>query len=109
MCCRHSLFGRRRLSEIGFELFLQAADAGFDFTAHIVGKLVEHLGLHHLAAVHGRHAEAQRRLHDGDILRRGSLVQRLDYVTLAGVILLVDGGASGADIPRCRTRPAASR
>ena len=50
--------GRRRLGEIGFELLLQAVDAGFDFAAHVVRKLVEHLGLHHLAAVHGRHAEA---------------------------------------------------
>ena len=65
---------RRFLSALGMRSrmlsssFCKRLDLVLDVLAHGLGQRIEHLGLDHLALVHGRHGEAGRRAQDGDVL-----------------------------------------
>ncbi len=88
--------GAGRLGEMSFELLLHRLDAGLHLAPHGLGELAKDLGSHHVSAVHGRHAEAERRLGDGAMFWPAALLmQRLDRIVLACEVLLVDGDAPG--------------
>ena len=85
------LVGPRQPLEHLPQLLLERRDLGLDVAAHGFRQGIEHLGLHHLAFVHGRHGEARRRAQQGNILALRLLAQPLQRFLVAGTELLVDG------------------
>ena len=84
----------RRIGQDACKLLLQSFDAALDVLLHRLRQFREHVRLHDLALVHGRHGDAHRRPQNRDILSLRLAVQRLQRLLVTGACLFFYGAAA---------------
>ena len=89
-------FPQRHLPHRRFELALDRLDLVLDPLALRLRQFVERFRRQHLAIARRRQSQARRRPQQGDVLRRGALLQRAERLFAALSELLLDRLATGA-------------